>query len=227
MDIPTTPRITLKACVDELRRRCETISDFQGGDTYYEEDLQLFKQFCQEKDLYFEEIPEELNIEPDEEGNEHQVWFHAPSNRYVKLTWTNFFGLHVLQRNNEEEKASPIDYLERWHLNNSHFGDDVRFLGVVKYDDDIRILIDQPAIMGMPAKESEVKTYFKDNGWKPFSINNNLAFYDSKLNLVISDTHPANLIKMGNGLLAPIDLRIEYLADSLVSTVERLCINYR
>ena len=164
MDIPTTPRITLKACVDELRRRCETISDFQGGDTYYEEDLQLFKQFCQEKDLYFEEIPEELNIEPDEEGNEHQVWFHAPSNRYVKLTWTNFFGLHVLQRNNEEEKASPIDYLERWHLNNSHFGDDVRFLGVVKYDDDIRILIDQPAIMGMPAKESEVKTYFKDNG---------------------------------------------------------------
>lgn len=227
MDIPTTPRITLKACVEELRRRCEAISALQGGDTYYEEDLQLFRQFCEENDLIFTELPRELIGDPYDEGNEHQVWYSSQTERFFKLTWPNFFGLHVLQRSNEEEKASPIDYLKRWYLHNTHFGDDVRFYGVIKSGKGIRLMIDQPAIEGDPASENDVKDFFRLNKWKPFSIENHLAFYDLKNQLVISDTHPANLIKMSNGLLAPIDLRIEYLADSLVPTVERLCINYR
>ena len=49
----------------------------------------------------------------------------------LKATWPDFFGLLVVHRTNEEPKASPIDYLERWALHNELFGDEVVFLGAL------------------------------------------------------------------------------------------------
>ena len=41
--------------------------------------------------------------------------------------------------------------------------------------------------------------------------------------IVISDTHRGNLILMDDGLLAPIDLRVQPLSGSLLDPVTQLC----
>ena len=51
---------------------------------------------------------------------------------------------------------------------------------------------------------------------------NNVAYYDSKRQLVVSDTHRGNIILMEDGLLAPIDLRVQALTDTLIAIVQKL-----
>ncbi len=141
----------------------------------------------------------------------------------LKATWPDFFGMLVIHRPGEEPKASPIAYLERWSLHNELFGDDVRFLGVLPTDSGLRLLIQQSAIAGTPATEEEIQHFFTSSGWLRFIIHGNVAFFDSERRVVISDTHRGNIILMNDGLLAPIDLRIQLLSSSLFDTVAELC----
>jgi hypothetical protein len=215
--------ISLKTCVEELRRRCETIASIQGGFTYYHEELEIFRAYAEEKQLFFQSEPLELIRPPDDEGNEHQVWFSPSSSIYLKATWPSFFGMLVIHRNNEEPKASPIDYLERWQLHNELFGDSVEFLGIIRSNGAMRLMIKQPAIIGTPASMEQIDTFFRSHGWQPFKVSNNQAYFDPQRNVVISDTHRGNIILMDDGLLAPIDLRVQLLSSSLVDTVKKLC----
>jgi hypothetical protein len=86
--------------------------------------------------------------------------------------------------------------LERWHLHNEVFGDQAVFLGALQSDAGLRLLICQPAIAGTPATDEEIRRFFTDSGWKPFVIDGNIA---------------------------PIDLRVQPLSDSLLDTVTKLC----
>jgi Serine/Threonine/Tyrosine Kinase found in polyvalent proteins len=215
--------IPLKTLVTELRSRCETAARLQGGSTYYHEELGIFRAYADEIGLVITTPPDELNLTPDDEGNEHQVWFQQGSKTYLKATWPNFFGLLVVHRPHEEHKASPIDYLERWHLHNEVFGDQVVFLGALQSDAGLRLLIRQPAIAGTPATDEEIRGFFIDSGWMPFVIEGNSAFFDFERKIVISDTHRGNIILMDDGLLAPIDLRVQPLSGSMLDTVTKLC----
>ena len=58
---------------------------------------------------------------------------------FLKATWPGFFGLKVIHRPDEDPRASPIDYLERWHWHNRLFGDQVLFLGAVKTPAGLRL----------------------------------------------------------------------------------------
>jgi len=73
--------------------------------------------------------------------------------------------LLVIHRPNEEQKASPIAYLERWQLDNELFGDQVTFLGALKTDTGLRLMIRQPAIAGAPATDEQIQQFFTDSGW--------------------------------------------------------------
>ena len=214
--------IPLKAPVEELRSRCEAVARFQGGSTYFHEELGIFRQYAEESGLFLQASPVELIRTPDEEGNEHQVWFDEASQSYLKATWPDFFGLLVVHRPHEEHKASPIAYLERWLLHNELFGDQVTFLGALQSESGLRLLIRQPAIAGTPATDAQIQQFFTDSGWKRLVIEGNTAFFDPVRNMVISDTHRGNLILMDDGILAPIDLRVQRLSDSLLDTVTRL-----
>jgi hypothetical protein len=214
--------IPLKAPVEELRSRCEAVARLQGGSTYFHEELGIFRQYAEESGLFLQASPAELIRTPDEEGNEHQVWFDEASQSYIKATWPDFFGLLVIHRPHEERKASPIAYLERWLLHNELFGDQVTFLGALQSESGLRLLIRQPAIAGTPATEAQIHQFFTDSGWKRFVIEGNTAFFDPERNMVISDTHRGNLILMDDGLLAPIDLRVQRLSAALLDTVTRL-----
>jgi hypothetical protein len=215
--------IPLKAHVEELRSRCEAASRVQGGSTYFHEELAIFRDYAAEFGFVLQDPPAELSRPPDDEGNEHQVWFDEASRSYLKATWPDFFGLLVIHRPHEEHKASPIAYLERWHLHNELFGDQVIFLGAFQAVGGLRLLIRQPAIAGTPATDEEIQRFFTDSGWRPFVIEGNTAFFDPERQIVISDTHRGNIILMDDGLLAPIDLRVQSLAGSLLDTVTKLC----
>lgn len=215
--------IPLQAHVEELRRRCEAVARLQGGSAYYHEELGIFLAYAEESGLHLAEAPDDLSRPPDDEGNEHQVWFHAESETYLKATWPDFFGLLVIHRPHEEPKASPIAYLERWHLHNEVFGDQVMLLGALQTDSGLRLLIRQTAIAGIPASDEQIRRFFTESGWLPFVIDGNTAYFDPERRIVISDTHRANLILMDDGLLAPIDLRVQPVSGSLLDTVTRLC----
>lgn len=217
-----TSGITLKTCVEELRRRCEAIARLQGGSTYYREEIEIFRTYAEEKQLFLKTEPVELNRAPDDEGNEHQVWFNPSSSIYLKATWPDFFGMLVIHRNNEEAKASPVAYLERWQLHNELFGDSVEFLGILRANETMRLVITQPAINGTPASTEQIDTFFRNHGWLPFKVDNNQAYFDPQRNVVISDTHRGNIILMEDGLLAPIDLRVQPLSAALLDTVKKL-----
>jgi hypothetical protein len=215
--------IPLQALVAELRSRCEAISRLQGGATYYHEELGIFRACAKERGLFLQAAPIELSRAPDEEGNEHQVWYLSATKAVLKATWPDFFGLLVIHRPNDEPKASPIAYLERWALHNELFGDRVCFIGALAADSGLRLLIQQPAIAGTPATDQEIQRFFTASGWHRFIIDGNIAYFDPERHVVISDTHRGNLILMDDGLLAPIDLRVQPISGSLLDSVTQLC----
>jgi hypothetical protein len=94
--IRTTPGIPLQAHVEELRRRCEAVARLQGGYPSYLEEVTIFRRYASARGLTLQQPLIELLREPDEEGNEHQVWFQQESNRYLKVTWPDCFGLLVV-----------------------------------------------------------------------------------------------------------------------------------
>ncbi|MBL9152823.1 MAG: hypothetical protein JNK37_10070 [Verrucomicrobiales bacterium] len=217
------PGVPLQAHVEELRRRCEAVSRLQGGSTYFHEELGIFRVYAAEQGLFLEETPAELNRPPDEEGNEHQVWYLAGQEAVLKATWPDFFGLLVIHRPDEEAKASPIDYLQRWSIHNDLFGDDIAFVGALQTESGLRLLIRQTAIAGVPATEAQIAEFFTSTGWKRFILEGNVAYFDPERCIAVSDTHRGNLIFMDDGLLAPIDLRVQVLSGALLDTVIGLC----
>lgn len=220
----TVAGIPLEAHVEELRRRREATARLQGSATHYLEEVRLFRNYAAERGLcHLPSALPELTREPDDEGNEHQVWFRRESNTYLKVTWPDFFGLLVIHRPDEDERASPIAYLERWHLHNELFGDNVRFLGVVEAGGNMRMVIEQPAIKGVPATLEQINDFFTRNSWRRFSVDGEVAYFDPERQVVISDTHRGNLILMEDGLLAPIDLRVQSLSGAMLDYVLKAC----
>ena len=223
MDHSRSARIPLQACVEELRRRCQAASRFQGGHTHFLEELRIFREYAAEQGWAQLPPPPELTLAPSDQGNEHQVWFRESSRTFLKATWPGFFGLKVVHRPDEDPCASPIDYLERWHWHNLLFADQLRFLGVHETTAGLRLLVEQPAVAGTPAAhEHQIRDFFVGNGWQPFHADGELAYLDPVNGLAISDAHRGNLILMPDGLLAPIDLRVQRLTDSLLETVKSL-----
>lgn len=215
--------IPLEALVADLRSRSEAIARLQGGPAHFLEEVTLFHKYSHERGLIFPQPPLELLRSPDDEGNEHQVWYFPDSASFVKVTWPDFFGLLVIYRPDEDERASPIGYLERWLLHNELFGDSVSFLGAWEENGRLRLVIRQPAIAGEPATLEQIDSFFTQNGWLRFTAGGEVAYFDAKRKVVISDTHRGNLILMSDGLLAPIDLRVQSLSGALLAAVERLC----
>jgi hypothetical protein len=220
---PETQKISLATLVAQLRESCRASARLYGGTTYYTEELALFKEAAESLNLFLDSPPPELALPPTAEGNEHQVWFRESRATFLKATWADHFGMKVVYRSDEEPQASPIDYLERWHLHNQLFGDSVVFLGAIEDDNKLRLLIEQPAIEGTVATLEEIESFFTTSGWLPFRVEGNLAFFDPDRELTVSDTHLGNIIVMPDGQLAPIDLRVQHLTSALADIVRSHC----
>ena len=77
----------------------------------------------------------------------------------------------------------------------------------------------EPQVWFLPEEAAVLKA----TGWKRFSIDGDVAFFAPDQGIAISDTHRGNIILMEDGLLAPIDLRIQLLTGSLIDSVSKLC----
>jgi len=223
MDSRGAESVPLEAHVEVLRGRCEAVCRLQGGYPSYGDELAVFESYVREYRYFLGSGDTEfLQDPPLGEGNEHQVWWEPARQNVVKATWPGFFGKLVLYASDESPNASPVGYLERWLLHCQLFGDSVEFLGVIDDDDGFRLVIRQCGVEGCPADEAQIREFFTTGGWAPFQIGDDLAFYDEANGVVISDTHPGNIVRMADGLFAPIDLRVQRLSSGQVDAVERL-----
>lgn len=216
------PRCSLEASLAELRRRLGAVGSVSCGHTGYWEELAVFREFAGERGLLPDTPPEALRRPPDDEGNEHQVWYESSTESYLKATWPDFFGKRVVYAPDDSADASPVGYLDRWSLHNELFGDTVEFLGAWQSPLGLRLVIRQAAIAGRPANEEQIRLFFEETGWQPFRVGLDLAYFDEERHIAVSDTHPGNLVLTDDGTLVPIDLRIERLSPHLLEAVRRL-----
>ena len=109
------------------------------------------------------------------------------------------------------------------YVDNELFGDRVRLLGALEEDGRMRLVIQQQAIEGEPATLEQINDFFTGNGWQRFMANGEVAYFDPERQVAISDTHRGNIILMADGLLAPIDLRVQSLSGALLDYVVKAC----
>lgn len=213
---------SLEESFERLVNRTRSTIDFSTGDPYFEEILHCFVTYCDDAKLWNPPF-QIVERKPDDAGQEHKVWFDPADASYYKLTHPGFFGLNVVYRDESDRFATPLQYFERWLLHNRLFGDAVEWLGCFRdHQGRISILIRQPAICGVPASDIEIDSFFKEVDWLPFEIEGERAYYVPSDAIVISDTHRGNLIKLPDGLLVPIDLRLQKVTGSLHQAVLNL-----
>jgi hypothetical protein len=209
----------LEQSFKRLRDRTYATLDFSSGHPFHQEFVQCFIDYCDEAELW-EPSFQIIEGPPDDAGQEHRVWFDPSDACYYKRTHPGFFGLNVVYRDEGDRYAHPLQYLERWVLHNDMFGDAIEWLGCFRETEDrLSILIRQPAIEGIPATDSEIDSFFREVAWRPFEIGGECAYYAPNEAVVISDTHRGNLIKMRDGLLVPIDLRLQRVEGTLRDAV--------
>jgi thiamine kinase-like enzyme len=67
-----------------------------------------------------------------------------------------------------------------------------------------------------------IQDFFLNNGWHRFDANQNIAWFDWKRSLVVSDTHQGNLILTNDGVLVPIDFRVQPLEGAMLDAVKAM-----
>ena len=70
---------------------------------------------------------------------------------------------------------------------------------------------------------AQINDFFTSNGWKRFTVGGEVAYFDPERQVAISDTHRGNIIMMEDGLLAPIDLRVQRIHGALLDFVIKAC----
>lgn len=116
----TSAGITLPAHVEELRSRCEAVSRLQGGSTYLYEEIGIFNNYVRERGLRLETPPAELSRPPDDEGNEHQVWFLQDEEAVLKVTWPDFFGVPAVHSSKNDGNRQSCSSRNFPTLSRSH-----------------------------------------------------------------------------------------------------------
>lgn len=142
---------------------------------------------------------------PDSKGNEHEVWFDAPSKRWFKATYLNRFGIPWGQGNS----ATPHEYLLRLLLQNAYFGDKIYLVALLNCDGRVRTLTSQPHVAGDFATSEEIQKWFEvRHGFRRIETADRIAWYLKSENLLIADAHEGNVIRTAVGTLVPIDLNL-------------------
>jgi hypothetical protein len=210
---------TLAEHAQRLRERTDAICRFSGGVPTLEEGIEVFRNYCKEVGIW-SSGPAGPLTQPDAFGDEHEVWFL--DEEVVKVTYPDFFGIRVINRHDEDNRCLPCEYFERWVLHNELFGDDVSIVGAFETLEGIRTILLQKAIKGSPTSEPRIKQFFVGNGWTEFRSGDECAWFDESRNLVVSDTHPGNLIETPDGALVPIDFRIQPVAGAILDAVRQM-----
>lgn len=168
-------------------------------------------------------------------GSEHIVDLDVDSGQVVKVTKPPGFGfipqIHthpgiklydtapdpVGRSALEFEKATPLEYLQRWMKANEVFGDDVRLASVISWKGgEVSFCILQSHYDGESASSSEIERYFVESGWTHLKDPNgeHEVFMNYAFNVIAVDAMPRNC-KLNEYGLQPFDVILSTPDDAL------------
>ena len=164
-------------------------------------------------------------------GSEHFVDFSPADGRYHKTTVPPVFGRtpavlsHSVPKLRGEPTvrqaiefvpATPLEYLERWSLNNEVFGDDARLASLIEWPDGaLSFGITQPQYHGEPAEPRDIERYFRAAGWTRLNDpSGHLVFYNYAFQVIAIDAASRNCY-LTDGELQPFDVILCRLGPEL------------
>ncbi len=135
-------------------------------------------------------------------GGEHQVYFHKRTQRYLKATLRERQLGYGIALGSQVRGATPSEYLDRLHLQNQIFNDDIRLERVLLKKGNPVILTSQPFIRGVAPDQAALDEMMLAKGYEKLSDG---AYYDQKAGLLIFDLWPRNAVLAADGQIYPID----------------------
>ncbi len=162
-------------------------------------------------------------------GQEHELFHDEATDRYFKVTRNGVFGLSpgielALVSSAQDARrfhlweASPLEYLERLHLQNLLVPGLNAFEGlIVQPGDDMAIVTSQPRFDIVPVTTAEIDDWFASLGFVKIT---DAAYYRSENNLGVFDAHDKNLVRADEDVLVPFDVIPCHPAGGFLAFIE-------
>jgi hypothetical protein len=161
-------------------------------------------------------------------GQEHDLFHDEPTDRYFKVTRNGVFGLSpgielALVSSAQDARrfhlweASPVEYLERLHLQNLLVPGLNRLEGLIhQANGELAIVTSQPRFEIVPVSVSEIDAWFAAIGFAKITDS---AYYRRDDNLGVFDAHDKNLVRAGEDLI-PFDVIPCHPAGGFLAFIE-------
>lgn len=162
-------------------------------------------------------------------GQEHELFHDEATDRYFKVTRNGVFGLSpgielALVSSAQDARrfhlweASPLEYLERLHLQNLLVPGINAFEGlIVQPGDDMAIVTSQPRFDIVPVTTTEIDAWFASLGFVKVA---DAAYYRAADNLGVFDAHDKNLVRADEDVLIPFDVIPCHPAGGFLTFIE-------
>lgn len=126
---------------------------------------------------------------------------------FQKVDLRNDCGRVGIDRKIEFERATPLEYLERWCCANEVFGDSVRLASVIEWADGmVSFAILQPQYDGSIPSPEDIHGYFDRYGWTWLKRERNRSIYfNYAFGVLAIDALPRNCY-VSNGELLPFNV---------------------
>ena len=168
-------------------------------------------------------------------GEEHMLWHHAATMRYIKLTHAGRFGFAAdaewfFDAGREEafakaflRDATPLEYFDRLLLQNAVFGDDIQLLGIIDKARGMHLVTSQPDIVGDLVTPDEIIACMAASGFERIPAvrlghEDALAFLRPADRLAVFDCHIGNFVKSGPHIV-PIDVIAQHATPELLAAL--------
>ncbi len=165
-------------------------------------------------------------------GQEHDLFHDETTDRYFKVTRDGIFGLSpgielALVSSNQDARrfhlweATPLEYLERLHLQNQLVPGLNHLEGVLDQGDDLAVVTSQPRFDIVAVTQPEIDAWFAAHGFEKVT---ECGYYRAEDNLGIFDAHTKNLVRFQDDLI-PFDVIpcrpaggfLQFIADTLAA----------
>jgi hypothetical protein len=174
--------------------------------------------------------PEQIVPRLERGGQEHD-WFRE-GERVFKVTRDGIFGLSpgidlALVSSDQDARrfhlweATPLEYLERLHLQNQLVPGLNRLEGILDQGDDLAVVTSQPRFDLVAVTQPEIDAWFPRLGFEKVT---ECGYYRAEDNLGIFDAHTKNLVRFQDDLI-PFDVIpcrpaggfLQFIADTLAA----------
>ena len=162
-------------------------------------------------------------------GQEHDLFHDESIDRFFKVTRNGVFGLSpgielALVSSAQDARrfhlweASPLEYLERLHLQNLLVPGLNAFEGlIVQPGDEMAIVTSQPRFDIISVTTAEIDAWFTSLGFMKIADS---AYYREEDNLGVFDAHDKNLVRADEEVLIPFDVIPCHPAGGFLAFIE-------